>query len=125
MFGIFLSEKFSLYNNTPKQEKNQEHFGYIDVVKITVLMGTAGMPAVLAAAAVTNAAEKFPRRLPQGYGSSFGGILSQFYYEKRFIAEETIRPIPPTITRISTTSRTVSTIFVPDETFSEDVTSFA
>ena len=36
MFGIFLYGKLSLYNNTPKQEKNQEHFGYIDVAKITV-----------------------------------------------------------------------------------------
>ena len=111
MFGIFRSGKFSLYNNTLNQEKNQEHFGYIDFMKIT--------------AAEDRPQQKIPRRLPQGYGSSFGGILSQFYYEKRLIAEDTIRPIPPTITRISTTSRTVRIIFVLDETFSEDVTSFA
>lgn len=35
MFGIFRSGKFSLYNNTLNQEKNQEHFGYIDFMKIT------------------------------------------------------------------------------------------
>ena len=35
MFGIFRSGKFSLYNNALNQEKNQEHFGYIDFMKIT------------------------------------------------------------------------------------------
>ncbi len=110
MVGIVSQEYFSLYNNTPNQEKNQEHFGYIDVAQITVPV---------------SAAEKIPRRQPQEYGSSLGGTLSRFYYEKRLIAEDTIRPIPPTITRISTTSRTVRTIFVPDETFSVDVISFA
>lgn len=124
MFGIFLSEKFSLYNNTPKQEKNQEHFGYIDVVNITV-RGNSRYACRTCRRCCNQCRRKIPRRLPQEYGSSFGGILSQFYYEKRLIAEETIRPIPPTITMISTTSRIVSTIFVPDETFSEDVTSFA
>lgn len=118
MFGIFLYGKFSLYNNTPKQEKNQEHFGYIGVGKITVRGPQLPNPPQVTP-------QKNPPSAAAGIRIVLRGILSLFYYEKRLIAEETIRPIPPTITRISTTSRTVSTIFVPDETFSEAVTSFA
>ena len=46
-------------------------------------------------------------------------------HENLFIAEDTIRPIPPTIARISTTKIIVRIIFVPVDTVSVEETVFA